>query len=84
MKTLTLRNVPDEVADQLAAMAKASRQSLNRTAVQVMQRSLGLTTSPRRKRDLTAFFGDWSAEQAAEFDKAVSIFEEIDGEVWKP
>lgn len=84
MKTLTLRNVPDEVVAQLTSIAQETRQSVNRTAVQVMQRSLGLTSSPRRKRDLTSFFGDWSKRQAAEFDKAVAVFEEIDREVWKP
>jgi hypothetical protein len=84
MRTLTLRNVPDDVVAQLGAVARDTRQSINRTAVQAIQRSLGLSPAPRRRRDLSAFFGDWSPEQAAEFERAVSLFEEIDPEMWKP
>ena len=84
MKTLTLRNVPDEVVAQLGVIARETQQSVNRTAVQAIQRSLGLLPAPRRKRDLSPFFGDWSPEQAAEFDRAVAVFEAIDAEMWKP
>ena len=84
MKTLTLRNVPDEVAAQLGLAAREAQQSVNRAAVQAIQRGLGLIPSPRRKRDLSRFFGDWSPEEGAEFDRNVARFEELDAEVWKP
>lgn len=84
MRTLTLRNVPDDVVAQLGVIARETQQSINRTAVQAIQRSLGLSPAPRRKRDLSPFFGGWSLEQAAEFDRAVAVFEEIDPEMWKP
>ena len=83
MRTLTLRNVPDEVVDQLVVIAKATRQSMNGVAVQAIRRSLGLDAAPRRKRDLSAFCGDWTRKEAAEFEQAVAIFEEIDAELWK-
>lgn len=83
MKTLTLRNVPDEVVEQLALIAKETRQSMNGVAVQSIRRSLGLDVAPRRKRDLASFCGDWSKQEGAAFDQAVAVFEEIDAELWK-
>lgn len=83
MKTLTLRNVPDEVVEQLGLIAKETRQSRNGVAVQAIRRSLGFDGAPRRKRDLSSFCGDWNKKAAAEFDHAVAIFEKIDAEVWK-
>jgi len=83
MKTLTLRNVPDEVVDQLVLIATETRQSMNSAAVQAIRRSLGFDARPRRKRDLSAFCGDWTKKEAAEFDQAVAVFEDIDAELWK-
>ena len=57
MKTLTLRNVPDEVVQQLAATAQETHQSMNGAAVMALRRALGLDAGPRRKRDLSAFAG---------------------------
>ena len=41
MKTLTLRNVPNEVAEHLSTLAGESRQSVNATILQVLRRSMG-------------------------------------------
>lgn len=83
MKTMTLRNVPDEVAGQLSVIAKETRQSMNGVAVQAMRRGMGLDAMPRRKRDLSAFCGDWTRQEADEFDRSLAVFEEIDEELWK-
>ncbi len=83
MKTLTLRNVPDEVVEHLSSLARESRQSMNKVAVQAMRRSFGLDAPPRRKRDLSAFAGGWSRKEAAEFDKATAAFGKIDEELWR-
>ncbi|EAR21582.1 hypothetical protein NB231_02408 [Nitrococcus mobilis Nb-231] len=32
---------------------------------------------------LDDFIGSWSAEEAADFDNAVAVFEEIDAEQWQ-
>ena len=83
MKTMTLRNVPDEVVERIAALAKESRQSLNGTAVQALRRSVGLEGTPRRKRDLSCLAGSWSQKDFDVFERAVSGFGEIDGEFWR-
>ena len=83
MKTLTLRNVPEEVVDRLVDLAKETHQSMNATAVQALRRCFGLEASPRRKRDLSAFAGSWKKEELDEFEKATAGFKTIDEELWK-
>ncbi len=83
MKTLTLRNVPEEVVDCLADAAKEAHQSMNATAVQALRRSFGLDAAPRRKRDLSSFAGSWTKKDLAAFEKATKVFEAIDEEMWR-
>ena len=83
MKTLTLRNVPEEVVNRLSGLARETHQSMNATAVQTLRRCFGLEASPRRKRDLSGLAGSWSQEEFKEFKKATNLFETIDAEMWK-
>jgi len=83
MKTLTLRNVPDEVADYLSSLAKEARQSVNATVIQVLHKSMGGQPMTHRKRDLGAFSGTWSAEQLKSFEKGTEGFGKIDQEMWR-
>ncbi len=84
MKTLTLRNVPNEVAEHLSTLAGESRQSVNATILQVLRRSMGGDPMLRRKRDLSAFSGLWNEAEAKSFERATEVFEEIDEETWRP
>jgi len=83
VKTLTLRNVPEEVVDRLVGLAEETHQSMNATAVQALRRCFGLEASPRRKRDLSAIAGSWKKEEFEEFEKATAEFSAIDAELWK-
>jgi hypothetical protein len=83
LKTLTLRNVPEEVVDRLVSMAKETHQSMNAAAVQALRRCFGLEANPRRKRDLSTFAGSWSKKDFEKFEKATAPFEAIDGELWR-
>jgi hypothetical protein len=84
MKTLTLRNVPDEVAEHLGTLAEESRQSVNTTILQVLQNNMGGGPMLRKKRDLSAFSGAWSQAEAKVFERATETFERVDEEMWKP
>jgi len=83
MKQLTLRKIPDPVAEALRALARETGMSLNKTAIKLLQTALGLEPSPRAKRDLSALFARWSTEQADELDRNLELFEQIDEEVWR-
>ena len=57
--------------------------SLNKTAIGVLQRGLGLEPSPKPKLDLSGVVGGWSAEEVEEFERNLQLFEQIDEEVWR-
>ena len=83
MRTLTLRNVPEEVVERLVGVAKELHQSMNAVAVQILKRGFGLETNPRRKRDLSDLSGTWSKKDLAAFEAATAEFEAIDEELWR-
>ena len=85
MSQITLRNIPEPVDHKLRALAKQSGQSINRTILEVLKKGLGLSDAPpTKKRDLSAFVGIWTKEEAEEFDRNINaMFETIDEEMWK-
>jgi hypothetical protein len=57
--------------------------SVNKTILEILSESL-LSKKEIRKRytDLDHLAGIWTAQEAAEFDKAVEAFETIDRDLW--
>ncbi len=80
MKTMTIRNIPDEVTGGVRRSAERHRTSLNAAVIALLSESLGLTHS-RKKRDLSAFCGGWTPKEAASFESATKRV--IDREAWK-
>ena len=80
---MTLRNVPDDVVEGLAALAKEQHQSMNGAAVLALKRSLGLEAPSRRKRDLSSIAGSWSQKDCDAFERATAGFGAIDPELWR-
>lgn len=85
MRTITLRNLPPELAEQVEARAKELGLSLNRTVTRLLEEHLLPTSRPlgaRRHRDLDHLAGSWSAEEADEFDRGLQEQRRIDPELW--
>jgi len=83
MKTLTLKNIPDDLAIILGDIAKQKHQSIDETAIQVIRQSLALFQVNKRNRNLSVFFGGWSKHDAEDFENKISIFERVDEELWR-
>ena len=83
MKQITVRRIPDAVETELRKLAKRRQQSVNKTAVHVLQKGLGIGDHAIEKRDLSRLAGQWSAEDCRLFEQNVSIFETIDESVWQ-
>jgi hypothetical protein len=83
MKQLTLRQIPEEVENQLRQVASQNGTSLNHTAIAALQKGLGLAPPAQRRRDLSHFAGKWTAEEADAFDRNVQGFGHIDEELWQ-
>jgi plasmid stability protein len=83
MKQLTLRQIPEEVENELRHRASQNGASLNHTAIAALQEGLGLTPPGRQRRDLSRFAGKWTVVEADEFDRDVQAFGQIDAELWE-
>ena len=81
MKTLTVRDVPPEVAAALKREKRRRGESLNRTVIELLSQSLGVGTT--RSNGLGRLAGTWTEEEFQEFERAVAPFEEIDDELWR-
>ena len=82
MKTMTVRNIPSDLAEALDAERKRRGLSLNRTAVALLREALGMTQDEHRDNGLGRFAGTWSEEQFREFEATQAPFNEIDERIW--
>ena len=87
MKTITLRNLPPDLADKIEQEAVRANASLNATVIRLLQKAVGGTTqdrTPIKKRDLSDLGGTWTKEEADEFDRNLAEQRRIFPEDWKP
>lgn len=84
MKTITLRNIPPELARLIRRKARRNRMSFNKTVIGLLEESLtGGAAKRRANHDLDWMAGMWSPEEAGEFDRALTEQRRIDPELWK-
>lgn len=82
MKHLTVRNLPDKLAEALSSERERRGQSLNATVIALLELALGLGGGARTN-GLERLAGGWSESEGQDFDKAVAVFEQIDDELWR-
>jgi plasmid stability protein len=82
MKQITIRNVPDELANALEKEKKRQGKSLNQTAINLLRQSLGVGAG-RYNNGLAKLAGTWTRKDLTTFEKDTEIFEHIDDELWK-
>lgn len=82
MNQLTVRHIPEPVAERLRELARREGMSLNRTVVSLLATGLGVEKPQPKRRDLSTIAGAWSEADAAEFDRNTALFEGIDEELW--
>ena len=85
MTTMTLRGIDDRIAAVLKEKARKEGTSVNALMLRLLKESLGIE---KKKRgvvydDLDHLAGTWSKKDAAEFERATSVFEKVDEEMWK-
>ena len=77
----TLRNVPSVLDRILRQTAHDQRKSLNRVAIEALQRAVGTGQEPRKKRDLAGMSGTWKED--AQIDKVLEEQRCIDPAAWE-
>lgn len=83
MRHLTIRNLPNEVAEALEEERGRSRASLNQTLIDLLSRALGVGSQPAKKNGLASLAGTWTEEEHERFKAAVAVTEQIDEELWR-
>lgn len=78
-KQLTLRGVSKELARRLAKLAEAQGQSVNATALLLLERATGIDG----RRERLARYTTWTADDVAELDEALAGQRTIDPKLWE-
>lgn len=76
---LTVRDVPEEVRRRLAQLSQARGESLNATIKAILERAAG---ADGRRQQLETY-ATWSAEDRAEFERALGAQRTIDADLWR-
>ena len=76
---LTIRGVPDEVSRRLARLSRDRGTSVNRTVVDILTSAVGVDA---RRRCLERY-ATWTAEDATEFERALSAQRVVDADLWR-
>jgi hypothetical protein len=79
---LTIRGLPAPLARALDAERKRRGVSLNQTVIDLLSRSLGVGNKGARSNGLRALAGTWSADEHARFERATTIAEQLEEELW--
>ena len=83
MRHLTIRNVPADLDERLREEKRLRGRSLNQTVLDLLSQAVGLASGGPRSNGLRTFAGTWSAEDQAEFERAIADTEQIDEELWR-
>jgi len=85
MKSITIHNIDEPLAELLKSKARAEGLSINKMVKKLLEESLGV--KPREKAaNLThfkEFCGIWSDSQLAEFEDATKELRKVNHEDWK-
>jgi len=83
MSSITLHNIDSTVEKKIRQRALLDHTSLNQTIQKLLREALHLERSDEKKADFTDLAGTWNVEDAEEFEKNTSEFNQIDTEMWK-
>lgn len=78
-RTLTIRNLPDEVGKRLDRLSRDGGKSLNAVVVGILTDAVGIDA--RRAR--LERYATWTPEDAAAFDEALASQRVIDADLWR-
>jgi hypothetical protein len=78
MVQLTIRGVSDALNKRLSRLGKSRGQSVNATALQILEDAVGI--EGRRAR--LSRYQTWSPSDAAEFNEALKLQRVVDDDQW--
>ncbi len=76
---LTIRNVPDEVADRLKRLSRERGSSVNATVLELLAQAVDVRARRARLED----YATWTDEDVEDFENALAAQRVIDAELWQ-
>ena len=76
---LTIRNVPDEVADRLKRLSRERGSSVNATVLELLAQAVDVQARRARLED----YATWTDEDVEDFENALAAQRVIDAELWQ-
>ena len=83
MKSITIHKLDSNLAKAIEGLSKTTGLSQNKVIKKLLRKALGLEGGNQVKRDLTATFDVWSKEEEKTFEETISVFSQIDSELWQ-
>jgi len=83
--SMTVRGIDEKTSAVLKEKARRDGISINALTLRIIREGLGLDRkkTPLVHTDLDYLAGTWSDTDVNEFERAVSVFEEVDESLWK-
>jgi plasmid stability protein len=78
-RQLTIRGVPDEVAERLTRMSRHRGRSVNATVLEILEGAVGL----ERRRARLERYATWTDEDLTSFEEVLRSQRVIDDELWR-
>ncbi len=82
IKALTIRKLPDRVADAVHKRAEESHLSFSRALISLLEDRMKEPGKIKKKRDLSYIAGSWSDEEAKEFNEVLADQRKVDPGMW--
>lgn len=82
MPDFVLRNIDDDVAERIKALARERKCSINEVVLRLLRASLGLGGDDivqREIHDVARLGGTWNSTETDAFRNALNAFERVDG-----
>jgi len=86
MKAVTVRQMPRELARAVDRRARATRTSVNKAVIGLLEEATGLAKKTADRvphHDLDDLAGSWSRAEATAFDRALAVQRPLDEDLWK-
>ncbi len=78
-RQLTIRGVPDDVAQRLERLSRARGRRVKATVNEILLEALG---EDARRRQLQAM-ATWSPDEVRAFNQAVASLRDVDDDLWR-
>ena len=83
MESLTIHNIPLELAQALQHESMRLHASLDDTVIELLRRALKIGSSEEKRNGLARLAGTWTAEEHVQFEAAIAVTEQLDEDLWR-